>query len=86
MQQQQVDTMITKGVDVIILDAVDAKAIAGSVKKADEAGIPVVAYDRLAEGPISALHLLRQREGRQGSRARRCWRPWATRPRTARSS
>ncbi|MBB1244621.1 sugar ABC transporter substrate-binding protein [Streptomyces durbertensis] len=54
VQQQQMDSMITKKVDVIILDAVDSKSIAGSVKKADAAGIPVVAYDRLAEGPISA--------------------------------
>ncbi|MCK1797082.1 sugar ABC transporter substrate-binding protein [Streptomyces sp. XM4193] len=54
VQQQQMDSMITKKVDVIILDAVDSKSIAGSVKKADGANIPVVAYDRLAEGPISA--------------------------------
>ncbi|MET9607782.1 substrate-binding domain-containing protein [Streptomyces sp. NPDC006512] len=53
-QNSQVDTMITNKVDVLILDAVDAKAIAGSVKKAKDAGIPVVAYDRLAEGPIDA--------------------------------
>ncbi|WP_431780169.1 ABC transporter substrate-binding protein [Streptomyces chumphonensis] len=53
-QQQQMNSLITKGVDVIILDAVDSKSIAGSVEKADEAGIPVVAYDRLAEGPIDA--------------------------------
>ncbi|MGW4201845.1 substrate-binding domain-containing protein [Streptomyces sp. NPDC004726] len=54
LQTQQVDTMITNKVDVLILDSVDAKAIAGSVKKAKDAGIPVVAYDRLAEGPIDA--------------------------------
>ncbi|CAL9407181.1 D-xylose-binding periplasmic protein [Streptomyces sp. enrichment culture] len=54
LQNQQVDTMITNKVDVLILDAVDAKAIAGSVKKAKDAGIPVVAFDRLAEGPIDA--------------------------------
>lgn len=54
VQQQQMDSMITKKVDAIILDAVDSKSVAGSVKKADGAGIPVVAYDRLAEGPISA--------------------------------
>jgi D-xylose transport system substrate-binding protein len=53
-QNQQVDTMITNKVDVLIVDAVDSKAIAGSVKKAKDAGIPVVAYDRLAEGPIDA--------------------------------
>ncbi|PJE93854.1 ABC transporter substrate-binding protein [Streptomyces carminius] len=54
VQQQQMNSMVTKKVDVIILDAVDSKSIANSVKKADDAGIPVVAYDRLAEGPISA--------------------------------
>ncbi|MFD2690703.1 sugar ABC transporter substrate-binding protein [Streptomyces phyllanthi] len=53
LQAQQVDTMITSKVDVLILDAVDAKAIQNSVQKAKDAGIPVVAYDRLAEGPIS---------------------------------
>ncbi|WP_324786980.1 substrate-binding domain-containing protein [Streptomyces sp. H51] len=54
LQAQQVDTMITNKVDVLILDAVDAKAIKNSVQKAKDAGIEVVAYDRLAEGPISA--------------------------------
>lgn len=54
VQQQQVDTMITKKVDALILDAVDAKSIASSVKKATDKGIPVVAYDRLAEGPVKA--------------------------------
>jgi D-xylose transport system substrate-binding protein len=53
-QNQQVDTMVTNKVDVLIVDAVDSKAIATSVKKAKAAGIPVVAYDRLAEGPIDA--------------------------------
>ncbi|MFF4521968.1 sugar ABC transporter substrate-binding protein [Streptomyces bluensis] len=54
LQAQQVDTMITSKVDVLIVDPVDAKAIQNSVQKAKEADIPVVAYDRLAEGPISA--------------------------------
>ncbi|MFF0226352.1 substrate-binding domain-containing protein [Streptomyces sp. NPDC004629] len=54
LQAQQVDTMITNKVDVLILDAVDAKAIQNSVQKAVDQGIKVVAYDRLAEGPISA--------------------------------
>ncbi|OIJ94301.1 ABC transporter substrate-binding protein [Streptomyces sp. MUSC 14] len=54
LQAQQVDTMITNHVDVLIVDAVDAKAIQNSVQKAVDAGIKVVAYDRLAEGPISA--------------------------------
>ncbi|MEU5162076.1 substrate-binding domain-containing protein [Streptomyces sp. NPDC020875] len=54
LQSQQIDTMITNKVDVLVLDAVDSRAVAGGVRKAKEAGIPVVAYDRLAEGPIDA--------------------------------
>ncbi|MEU0474495.1 sugar ABC transporter substrate-binding protein [Streptomyces olivaceus] len=54
LQAQQVDTMVTNKVDVLIVDAVDFKSIAGSVKKAHDAGIKVVAFDRLAEGPIDA--------------------------------
>ncbi|MGW7438467.1 sugar ABC transporter substrate-binding protein [Streptomyces sp. NPDC054849] len=53
-QNAQVDAMIAKKVDVLIIDPVDSKAIAGSVRKAKDAGIPVIAYDRLAEGPIDA--------------------------------
>ncbi|MGW2418452.1 sugar ABC transporter substrate-binding protein [Streptomyces sp. NPDC001709] len=53
-QNQQVDSMITNKVDVLIVDAVDAAAIKNSVQKAKDAGIPVVAYDRLAQGPIDA--------------------------------
>ncbi|MEU5716750.1 substrate-binding domain-containing protein [Streptomyces sp. NPDC020403] len=54
LQSQQVDTMITNKVDALIIDAVDAKAIENSVKKAKAEGIPVVAFDRLAEGPVDA--------------------------------
>jgi D-xylose transport system substrate-binding protein len=53
MQQEQMNSMITKGVDAILLVAVDGRSLAASVRKAVEAGIPVIAYDRLAEGPIS---------------------------------
>lgn len=53
MQQQQMDSMISEGVDAILLVAVDSKALAASVRKAEEAGIPVIAYDRLSEGPIA---------------------------------
>ncbi|MFJ8789031.1 sugar ABC transporter substrate-binding protein [Streptomyces sp. NPDC102462] len=53
-QSAQMQKMIDDRVDVILLDAVDSHAIAGQVKKAKKAGIPVIAYDRLAEGPIDA--------------------------------
>ncbi|WP_329219502.1 substrate-binding domain-containing protein [Streptomyces sp. NBC_01485] len=53
-QNSQVQRMIDEKIDIILLDAVDAKAIAPMVRKAKEAGIPVIAYDRLAQGPIDA--------------------------------
>ncbi|MFJ7593315.1 substrate-binding domain-containing protein [Streptomyces sp. NPDC097617] len=53
-QNVQVDMMIESKVDVLVVDPVDSKSIAGAVAKAKGAGIPVVAYDRLAEGPIDA--------------------------------
>ncbi|MFI9822346.1 sugar ABC transporter substrate-binding protein [Streptomyces sp. NPDC052013] len=53
-QESQLQQMIEDQVDVIVLDAVDSHGIADGVKKAKDAGIPVIAYDRLAEGPIDA--------------------------------
>ncbi len=53
LQQQQVDSMLTNGAKVLILDAVDAKSISSSVSKATSQDVKVVAYDRLASGPIS---------------------------------
>jgi D-xylose transport system substrate-binding protein len=54
VQQTQVDTALTKGDKVLVLDAVDAKSIQTSVQKAHDAGVKVVAYDRLAQGPVDA--------------------------------
>ncbi len=53
-QSKQLDRMIAEKVDVLLVDAVDAKAIAPGIRKAKEAGIPVIAYERLAQGPIAA--------------------------------
>jgi D-xylose transport system substrate-binding protein len=53
-QAQQVNSMITRGVKVLILDAQDAVGIRSSVQAAVDKGIKVVAYDRLAQGPVSA--------------------------------
>ncbi|MFG2127148.1 sugar ABC transporter substrate-binding protein [Streptomyces sp. NPDC048751] len=52
-QRQQMVSMITKGARVLILDAADTKALRSSIQEARKEGVPVVAYDRLAEGPIS---------------------------------
>ncbi|WP_443041466.1 sugar ABC transporter substrate-binding protein [Streptomyces sp. B21-083] len=53
-QAQQVSSMITKGVKVIVVSAQDSAAIKSSIQTAVDKGIKVVAYDRLAQGPVSA--------------------------------
>ncbi|WP_436840584.1 sugar ABC transporter substrate-binding protein [Streptomyces griseoloalbus] len=53
-QSEQFGKLVADGVDVIVVDAVNAKAIAPDVERAKDADIPVIAYDRLAEGPIDA--------------------------------
>jgi D-xylose transport system substrate-binding protein len=50
-QLTDVDTLISKGAKVLILLAQDNKAILPALKKATDAGIPVIAYDRLIEDP-----------------------------------
>jgi D-xylose transport system substrate-binding protein len=50
-QLTDVDTLISKGAKVLILLAQDNKAILPALKKASDAGIPVIAYDRLIEDP-----------------------------------
>jgi len=52
-QQSQAEAMLTQGAKVLILDAVDAAAAGSIVSNADGQGVPVVAYDRLAQGPVS---------------------------------
>jgi D-xylose transport system substrate-binding protein len=51
-QQSQAEAMLTQGAKVLILDAVDASAAAAIVSNAKGQNVPVVAYDRLAKGPI----------------------------------
>jgi len=46
-QQQQVETAVTEGVDVMVLDPVDSASAAGLANRAKQAGIPVISYDRL---------------------------------------
>ncbi|MGN5379480.1 ABC transporter substrate-binding protein [Streptomyces sp. MUSC 14] len=53
-QSRQFQDMVARKVDVILVDALDAKAVAPDVQKAKDAGIPVIAYDRLAQGPVDA--------------------------------
>jgi D-xylose transport system substrate-binding protein len=48
-QLTDVDNLINQGADVLILLAQDQSAILPAVQKAKDAGIPVIAYDRLIE-------------------------------------
>jgi len=46
-QQQQIDQMITKGADLLIVASIDGTALANQLQAAADAKIPVIAYDRL---------------------------------------
>jgi D-xylose transport system substrate-binding protein len=55
-QLSDIDSLITKGANVLIVLAQDADAILPAIKKASDEGIPVIAYDREIESP-SALYI-----------------------------
>jgi D-xylose transport system substrate-binding protein len=55
-QATDIDTMISKGAKVLIVLAQDTKAVLPEIAKAKQAGIPVIAYDRLIEDP-SVLYI-----------------------------
>nr|WP_265458102.1 multiple monosaccharide ABC transporter substrate-binding protein [Enterococcus sp. HY326] len=46
-QVSQIENMITKGVDVIVIASIDGEALTDVVSKAQDQDIPVIAYDRL---------------------------------------
>jgi putative multiple sugar transport system substrate-binding protein len=46
-QQQQVDQMITKGAEALIIAAIDGTALKSQLDAAAAEGIPVISYDRL---------------------------------------
>ena len=54
-QFSQIDSFIASGVDVILVNAVDAKAIGPAIAKAKKAGIAVVGVDVAANGADAAV-------------------------------
>lgn len=46
-QINQVESLLTQGIDVLILAPHDASAVASLVEKAKQEGVPVISYDRL---------------------------------------
>ncbi|PHV72004.1 sugar ABC transporter substrate-binding protein [Sporanaerobium hydrogeniformans] len=49
-QVSQLENMITKGVDVLVIASIDGEALTGAIKKAADAKIKIIAYDRLIRG------------------------------------
>ncbi|MDM7831918.1 substrate-binding domain-containing protein [Cellulomonas edaphi] len=49
-QQQQAESMLTRGAGVLVLDAVDATGAVTIVQRAAARGVPVIAYDRFIAG------------------------------------
>lgn len=49
-QQQQIDQMITKGADILIVASIDGTALANQLQAAADQGVPIIAYDRLING------------------------------------
>ena len=47
VQLAQIETMIAKDVDCLVVAAVDSSALINALKTAQEVGIPVISYDRL---------------------------------------
>lgn len=54
-QTAQIKDFIARKVNVILLNAVDSKGIAGAVSQAKEAGIPVIAVDVGADGGVNTV-------------------------------
>jgi putative multiple sugar transport system substrate-binding protein len=46
-QLNQVENMISQGVDALVVAAIDGTTLSGALENAAAAGIPVIAYDRL---------------------------------------
>lgn len=54
-QFTQIDNFIASGVDLILLNPADAKAVGPAIKKAQAAGVVVVAVDTFAEGADAVI-------------------------------
>ena len=51
-QMQNIEDLITNDVDAIVMCPVDSGALAAAVTKAEDAGIPVISFDRNVEGDV----------------------------------
>jgi D-xylose transport system substrate-binding protein len=51
-QEQQAQAEIANGAKVLVIDPVDSQAAATIVTQADKAGVKVISYDRMIDGPV----------------------------------
>ncbi|MDR0584297.1 MAG: substrate-binding domain-containing protein [Treponema sp.] len=62
-QIAQINYMVNQNIDVLVVIAHDTEAIAGAIKQVRDAGIPVIAYDRMIQGtPVDAYISFDSRE------------------------
>ncbi|GAA3697744.1 sugar ABC transporter substrate-binding protein [Zhihengliuella alba] len=55
-QQQQIDQMITKGADILVVASIDGTALGNQLKAAADQDIPIIAYDRLINDTENVDH------------------------------
>jgi D-xylose transport system substrate-binding protein len=72
-QISQINYMVNQNIDILVVIAHDTELIAGAIKQVKDAGIPVIAYDRLIQTvPLDAYVSFDSREvGRHFGRALR---------------
>ena len=70
-QISQINYMVNQNIDALVVIAHDTEQIAGAIRHIKDAGIPVIAYDRLIQGvPLDGYASFDSREvGRQFGRA-----------------
>ncbi|GHV95228.1 D-xylose-binding periplasmic protein [Spirochaetia bacterium] len=62
-QIAQINYMVNQNIDILVVIAHDTEAIAGAIKQVRDAGIPVIAYDRMIMGtPVDAYISFDNRE------------------------
>jgi D-xylose transport system substrate-binding protein len=56
-QKEQIEYLIAKGVDVIVIICIDSESLRETVEKAKNAGIRIIAYDRLVTNSNADLYI-----------------------------
>ncbi|MED4128785.1 MULTISPECIES: ribose ABC transporter substrate-binding protein RbsB [Shouchella] len=56
-QVNDVEDLIQRGVDLILINPTDSSAVAAAIQSANNAGIPVITVDRAAEGGEVVTHI-----------------------------